>query len=120
MLDFEKINNVFEKYNIYKSIFIYSDEYEKALYTDYLTHNLFSYVNYNNLFNFDDYFKTSLERILIISYEEWFLNKVYIKENLSHNNNLIVIGEIMNENIDLIYKWITFNNYILELSDEII
>jgi len=117
MLDFQKLNNAYEKYNIYKSIFIYSDESEKDIFVDYLNNNSFSFVYY---FDFDDFFLKSLERIVLISYEEWVLNKVYIKHILSFNANLIVLGELLNENIEFIYNWITYNNYILELSDEII
>jgi hypothetical protein len=120
MLEFHKINSLFEHLNIYKSIFIYCDDNEEKSFLDYINQNSFTYVKYNNLFNFNDYFNNSIDRVLLISYEDWFINKVFIYNIFSDNSNLIVIGELLKENIDYIYGWTPCNNYIIELSDEII
>jgi hypothetical protein len=120
MLDFEKITDLYERYNIYKSVYIYANETDYRQIIEFLNNNSFSYIDYNNINNVDDYFINSLERVLLISYQHWFVNKEHIEIYTSNITNLIALGEITNENIQYIYSWIPTNNYIIEMSTDII
>jgi hypothetical protein len=114
---FDKLDKIYELYNIYKSVIVTSNDDNELLNTvEYFNNNGHEYLlltpiydicDKNNISNINllTNFKDSNKRVLIMTYSTWYNNQDLIKLHILPEQNLFVVGNILEDNIFRIYKW---------------